>query len=70
MKNYKFTINGNKYSVEVGDIEDNTVNVEVNGTPYKVELETEITTRVKPVVKVAAPAAKSAPATLMHLCLT
>ena len=62
MKNYKFTINGNKYSVEVGDIEDNTVNVEVNGTPYKVELETEITTRVKPVVKVAAPAAKSAPA--------
>ena len=59
MKNYKFTINGNKYSVEVGDIEDNTVNVEVNGTPYKVELETEITTRVKPVVKVAAPAAKS-----------
>ena len=34
MKNYKFTINGNKYSVEIGDIENNAVNVEVNGTPW------------------------------------
>ena len=67
MKNYKFTINGNKYSVEVGDIEDNTVNVEVNGTPYKVELDTEISTRVKPVVKVAGPAPKSAPAAAPHV---
>ena len=63
MKNYKFTINGNKYSVEVGDIEDNAVSVEVNGTPYKVELETEIAVpaRVKPVVKVETTAPKSAP---------
>ena len=42
MKTYKFTINGNKYSVEVGDIENNEVNVEVNGSPYQVELDTEI----------------------------
>jgi biotin carboxyl carrier protein len=64
MKNYKFTINGNKYSVEVGDIENNAVNVEVNGTPYKVELETEVKApvKVKPVVMVNAGAQKSAPA--------
>ena len=64
MKNYKFTINGNKYSVEVGDIENNSVNVEVNGTPYTVELETEVKApvKVKPVVMVNAGAQKSAPA--------
>lgn len=64
MKNYKFTINGNKYSVEVGDIENNAVNVEVNGTPYTVELDTEIKTpvKVKPVVMVNTSAPKSAPA--------
>ena len=42
MKNYKFAINGNKYSVEVGDLENNAVNVEVNGTPYNVEMDMEI----------------------------
>jgi biotin carboxyl carrier protein len=64
MKNYKFTINGNKYSVEVGDIENNAVNVEVNGTPYTVELETEVKApvKVKPVVMVNAGTQKSAPA--------
>lgn len=64
MKNYKFTINGNKYSVEVGDIENNAVNVEVNGTPYTVELETEVKApaKVKPVVMVNTSAPKSAPA--------
>jgi len=64
MKNYKFTINGNKYSVEVGDIENNAVNVEVNGTPYTVELETEVKApaKVKPVVMVNTGAQKSAPA--------
>lgn len=69
MKNYKFTINGNKYSVEVGDVENNAVNVEVNGTPYNVELDMEIKqpVKVKPVVKVnsntnksVAPAASTA----------
>lgn len=48
MKNYKFTINGNKYSVEVGDIENNAVNVSVNGTEYNVELDTEIKQPAKP----------------------
>lgn len=53
---YKFTINGNKYSVEVGDVEDNVVHVEVNGTPYLVEMENElkVPAKMKPVVKIAA----------------
>jgi biotin carboxyl carrier protein len=56
MKNYKFTINGNKYSVDIVDIEDNVATVEVNGTPYQVEMEMEIRKPVsapKTVVKVA-----------------
>ncbi|MCQ2292289.1 MAG: acetyl-CoA carboxylase biotin carboxyl carrier protein subunit [Bacteroidales bacterium] len=39
MKNYNFTINGNKYSVEVGNIENNIANVTVNGTAYAVEMD-------------------------------
>jgi len=39
MKNYKFTINGNNYSVDITDIEDQVVAVEVNGNPYQVEME-------------------------------
>lgn len=39
MKEYKYKINGVKFTVNVGDVIDNEVVVEVNGTPYKVELE-------------------------------
>lgn len=39
MKEYKYKINGNVYTVNVGDLNDNIVEVEVNGTPYKVEME-------------------------------
>ena len=39
MKEYKYKINGNAYKVTIGDIEDNIAHVEVNGTPYKVEME-------------------------------
>ena len=39
MKEYKYKINGNLYKVAVGDIDDNIAQVEVNGVPYKVELE-------------------------------
>lgn len=39
MKEYKLTINGNKYNVVVKDIEDTTAEVEVNGTPYEVILD-------------------------------
>lgn len=36
MKQFKYTINGNVYSVTVNKIEDTIAEVEVNGTPYKV----------------------------------
>ena len=39
MKEYRYKINGNLYKVTVGDIEDNNVHVEVNGTAYTVEME-------------------------------
>ncbi len=39
MKEYKYKINGMKFTVGVGEIVDDTINVEVNGTPYKVELD-------------------------------
>jgi len=54
MKNYKFTINDNKYSVDIVALEDQIATVEVNGTPYQVEMEMEIR-KPKTVVKVAAP---------------
>lgn len=61
MKEYKYTINGNKYTVTVGDIEENIAHVEVNGTPYKVEMEKAPAPKkvIRPVV--AAAAAKTAP---------
>ena len=63
MKEYKYIINGNQYKVTIGDIEDNIAHVEVNGTPYKVEMEkAPKATPVRPVVRpaAAAPAAPSA----------
>lgn len=61
MKEYKYKINGNNYTVAVGDVEDTTVQVEVNGVPYKVELD-----RAKaaaPVVKAPRPSAAPRTAT-------
>ena len=66
MKEYKYTINGTKYEVAVGDIEENIVTVTVNGEEYKVEMEKEPEPETKkPVLgKPAAPAAEGAePAT-------
>ena len=39
MKEYKYTINGNKYEVVVGDIKDNIATLTVNGETYTVEME-------------------------------
>lgn len=39
LKEYKYKINGTKFTVGVGDVTDNEVYVEVNGTPYHVELD-------------------------------
>ena len=51
MKEYQYKINGNLYKVTVGDIEDNSVRVEVNGTSYTVELEKQAKPKIKPVVR-------------------
>ena len=54
MKQYKYTINGNKYEVTIGDINDNIVSVEVNGETFTVETEkTEepVKAPVQPVVQ-------------------
>jgi glutaconyl-CoA/methylmalonyl-CoA decarboxylase subunit gamma len=65
MKEYRYKINGNLYKVTVGDIEDNNVRVEVNGTPYTVELEKQNKPKIKPVVRTASttPAAPAAAVT-------
>lgn len=41
MKKFKFTISGNKYDVEILNIEDNIAEIEVNGSRYEVEVEHE-----------------------------
>lgn len=47
MKEYKFKINGNEYSVAVNEVEDNLASVTVNGTNYKVEVEGMTAKKVK-----------------------
>lgn len=53
-KEYKYTINGNKYEVAIADIVENTVIVTVNGEEYKVEMEQEPEEEKKVVVRPAA----------------
>jgi len=50
MKNYKFTIGGNAYEVDILDTEGNTIKLEVNGTPYTVEMEKAVKTSKTPVL--------------------
>ena len=38
MKTFKFTIRGNNYEVDIASFENNVAKLEVNGTPYNVEL--------------------------------
>ncbi len=42
MKNFKFTISGNTYEVEIKEFEKNVATIEVNGTQYAVELHQEV----------------------------
>lgn len=67
MKEYKYTINGDKYQVTINEVADTTAKVTVNGTEYTVEWEKPEVKKpaavVKPVVKpAAAAAAPAAPA--------
>ncbi|HET55177.1 MAG TPA: acetyl-CoA carboxylase biotin carboxyl carrier protein subunit [Ignavibacteria bacterium] len=48
MKKFTFTIRGNKYNVELLNIEDNIAEVEVNGSKYEVEIGQEIKTTKTP----------------------
>lgn len=41
MKNFKFTIRGHVYEVDIINFEDNQAQIEVNGTPYEVEVESK-----------------------------
>lgn len=60
MKQYKYTINGNKYEVAIGDIVNNIATLTVNGEEFKVEMELEAEPEKKQVVRpAAAPAAST-----------
>lgn len=41
MKKFKFSINGHDYDVEIMKFEDNVAVLEVNGTPYHVDIQHE-----------------------------
>ncbi len=42
MKNYKFTISGHTYEVDILDMEGDLAKIEVNGTPYMVEIHQQV----------------------------
>lgn len=62
MKKFKLTINGNKYEVDILNVEDNIAEVEVNGTKYQVEVDRQIqaTKTPKLVRSVVSPSTDSA----------
>lgn len=61
MKQYKYTINGNKYEVIIGDITNDIATLTVNGEEFKVEIEHEKEPeKKKPVVRPAAASTTSA----------
>lgn len=61
MKQFKFTIQGNKYDVNVINVEDNIAEIEVNGSVYQVEVDKKIAATKTPklVRSVAVPATES-----------
>ena len=59
MKEYKYKINVNNYTVSVGEIDGDIAQVEVNGVPYNVEIKTEKKAPVA--VKSVKPNAPAAP---------
>lgn len=60
MKQYKFVINGNQYVVEIKGFSNNLAELEVNGTPFKVEVEQQVTLTKTP--RISRPVAKTAAA--------
>ena len=59
MKKFEFSISGNKYEVEIKDVEDNIAHIEVNGTNYEVEIHQEVKKTKTP--KLVRPAVKQKP---------
>ncbi len=64
MKEYKYKIDGKEYAVKIDKIEGDQAQLEVNGTPYSVEIiqEKKETPKVAKSAPAAAPAATAAPA--------
>lgn len=66
MRKFKFIIDGHKYEVSVNEKENNLAEVEVNGTPFTVEIEKEVkiarpaTAAVRTTAPTAAPVAPKA----------
>ena len=58
MKKFEFTISGNKYEVEIKKFEESIAKIEVNGTPYKVEVHKKTTAPKTPTL-VRKPLAKN-----------
>lgn len=50
MKTFKFTIRGNDYEVDVKSFESGIAKLEVNGTPYNVELQAHEQTTKTPIL--------------------
>jgi len=50
MKNFKFTIRGHNYEVEILNFENGYAEIEVNGTPYEVEVHSQIKETKTPVL--------------------
>ena len=63
MKEYKYKIDGKEYAVKIDKIEGDQAQLEVNGTPYSVEIiqEKKETPKVSKPAPAAAPAATVAP---------
>ena len=59
MKEYKLKINGNDYNVTITDIEDTIAEVEVNGIPFKVEIDRPLKKQATVVQRPAVPAGQN-----------
>ena len=61
MKEFKYTINGNEYLVNIDKVEAEFAQVEVNGTKYNVQIDRIVKKSIQPLAKAAA-AVKKTPA--------
>jgi biotin carboxyl carrier protein len=61
MKQFKFSIHGNQYTVDVHGIEDNQAHLEVNGTAYDVEIHRKSKASKTPTLVRPAPKATPTP---------